>query len=690
VLERSSFFSAHPLLSSFVELAPATPLDPTPVHPLMMPELPHFAAPSQPSIGTQAISLVDTGALETTTPPVNGVAPDVQQALQAFFAQPDWQSQLSVNLPWSFRAFQISWLANSVAQGNFSALPPIQVVPADTLGDKSVSFDWLTGTISLSSDFMAQNASNPAATANTILEAMSAQKGYTSGSNRPWMEGNAWFSPIRGWGSNHWRPFNSLVEHDGGSWTGSWGMQPFKFGFGSTSSVFLTPLNQFNPNSTTPLNAAEQMMQSFFSQSNWTSQLPLSLWNQSSLWMMPYKFAMGNFQNFPKLQVMTGNELGGKALNYDASTNSIQVSNWFLEANQNDPSVVVKEVLNLNLHIQHGTLNYYAPPMGSETWTLNTATAEAQAQLVTFVSQPDWIEKVKPALGSSLNAEQANAIAQSLISGNLKIESLVKVVSAATLNGANSVYDPASKLIYLAQEFVDANTGNPDAIAGALVEEFGHYLDTQINTQDSPGDEGKLFAAIVGGTLLSAADWAAIKAVDDSLPPVIDVYKPLLDPAYSNAQTTLNALFAKPDWIDQLIPALGTSVNRDKAMAIAQSFLNGQLTLQSLVKVLPAQSMGGLDSVFDTTTNTIYLSQEFINRNAVQPEVMTQVLLEAFGHYLDSQLNSADSQGDEGQMFAAIAQGSLLSAADWYAMKAEEDRRTIVLDGQDRLVEVAA
>jgi hypothetical protein len=94
--------------------------------------------------------------------------------------------------------------------------------------------------------------------------------------------------------------------------------------------------------------------------------------------------------------------------------------------------------------------------------------------------------------------------------------------------------------------------------------------------------------------------------------------------------------------------------------------------------------------VFDTTTNTIYLSQEFINRNAVQPEVMTQVLLEAFGHYLDSQLNSADSQGDEGQMFAAIAQGSLLSAADWYAMKAEEDRRTIVLDGQDRLVEVAA
>jgi hypothetical protein len=687
MLERSSLFSAHPLVSSFLERTATTPFETTPIHPLMMSELPHFAALSQSSLDTKSLPLVDAGPLETTAP-APGLAPDVQQALQSFFTQSDWRNQLSANLSWSFRGFQASWLANSIAQGNFSVLPPIQVVSGETLGDKSVSFDWLTGTISLSSDFMAENAGNPAAIANTIFEAISAQKGYSSGINRPWVEGNAWFSPMRGWGSSHRRPSNGFFATDDSPMS-FWGMQPYKVGFGSMSPFVLGQFAAASPTSTS-LNPAEQVMQSFFSQSNWSSQLPLSLWNQSSMWMMPYQFSMGNFRNFPNLEVMTGNELGGQALAYDANTNSIQVSSWFLEANQDDSSVVVKEILNLNLHIQRGTLNYYAPLMGSETWTLDTATEDAQTQLVTFVSQPDWVEQVKPAFGDSLNVEQANAIAQSIISGNLKVESLVNVVSAAALNGANSVYDPASNLIYLSQEFVDANAGNSGAIASALVEEFGHYLDTQVNTQDSPGDEGKLFAAIVGGTLLSAADWTAIKAVDDSLPPVIDVYKPLLDPAYSNAQTTLNALFAQPDWIDQLIPALGTIVDRDQAIAIAQSFLNGQLTLQSLVKVLPAQSMGGLDSVFDTTTNTIYLSQEFINRNAVQPEVMTQVLLEAFGHYLDSQLNPTDSQGDEGQMFAAIAQGSLLSAADWYAMRAEDDQRTISLDGQDRLVEVAA
>jgi hypothetical protein len=331
----------------------------------MLPELPYFAALSPLSIGTKAAPLTEGGALETT-PPTNGIAPDVQQALQTFFAQPDWRNQLSVDLPWFFQLF---WLSTSIAQGNFAMLPPIQVVPAETLGDKSVSFDWLTGTISLSSDFMAQNASNPAAIANTILEAMSVQKGYSGGGKRPLGEGNAWFNPVRGWGSSHWKPFNSyhsFAGYDGDASAGSWGMQPFKFGLWSMRPFFL---GQFNADPTT-LNAAEQVMQSFFSQSNWVSQLPLSLWNQSSLWMMPYQFAMGNFQNFPKLQVITGNELGGQALAYDANTNSIQVSSWFLEANQENPSEVVKEILNLNFHIQRGTLNYYAPPTGSETWVL--------------------------------------------------------------------------------------------------------------------------------------------------------------------------------------------------------------------------------------------------------------------------------------------------------------------------------
>jgi hypothetical protein len=309
---------------------------------------------------------------------------------------------------------------------------------------------------------------------------------------------------------------------------------------------------------------------------------------------------------------------------------------------------------------------------------------------VAFVSQPDWIEKIKPAFGSDLNVNGANEVAQLITSGSFQFDALIKVVPAVALNGVNSVYDLNSNVFYLSQEFISANVDQPQAIASALIEEFGHFLDIQVNPQDSPGDEGKMFAAIVQGTLLSAVDWDALQAVDDSLPPVIDLFKPLLEPAYTNAQTTLNELFAQPDWVDQLLPTFGNEVDRTIATTIAQLFLSGQLQLQSLVKVIPAQSMGGLASVFDASTNTIYLSEEFVNRNVTQPEVMTRVLLEAFGHYLDAQLNTADAQGDEGQMFATIAQGTLLSAADWYAMKTEDDHITISLNGQAQWVESAA
>jgi hypothetical protein len=680
VLERNILYSTPLHSSAFLEQIQETALDPTPVHPLMMPEWSEQSILSQSIIET-SIAPVPNLNLFGITAPSTDIPSDVQQILQTFFAQSDWRNQLSTDISWSF---QTSWIAISVAQGNFDVLPPIQVVPADTLGDKPVAFDWLTGTISLSSDFMTENANNPAEIANTVLEAISAQTSYSHNSNHLWGESHVWFRPIQGWGSSHWRPFNSFWASDEGTMSV---LSPQRLPYLGSLHAFL--LGQ-SATPSTPLNAAEQVMQSFFSQPNWTSQLPLSTWNQSSLWMMPYRFSTGNFRGFPQLQVMTGNELQGQALAYDVNTNSIQVSNWFLEANQDNSATIVREILNLNLHIKRGTLDYYAPPMGSETWALDSAIADAQTQLATFVSQPDWVEKIKPAFGSTLNVDAANAIAQLIVSGAFDFASQVEVVPASALNGLNSVYDINSSVFYISEEFINANAHQPEVITSALIEEFGHYLDIQVNPTDSPGDEGQIFAAIVQGTTLSISDWNTLLTVDDSLPPVIDLYRPLLEPAYVEVQTTLNTLFSQPNWVDQIIPIFGSEIDQSIANAIAQFFLSGQLTVQSLVKVVPAQTMAGLDSVFDTTTNTIYLSQEFIDRNVNQPEVLTRALLEAFGHYLDSQINNGtDAQGDEGQMFAAIAQDSLISAADWYAMRGEDDLLTIALDGEDRPVEVS-
>ncbi|MEL0589047.1 MAG: VWD domain-containing protein [Planktothrix rubescens PR222] len=58
--------------------------------------------------------------------------------------------------------------------------------------------------------------------------------------------------------------------------------------------------------------------------------------------------------------------------------------------------------------------------------------------------------------------------------------------------------------------------GNVGAIASVLLEEYGHYIDAQINAIDSPGDEGELFADLVQGKALSQSELLGLWGEDDS------------------------------------------------------------------------------------------------------------------------------------------------------------------------------
>jgi hypothetical protein len=48
----------------------------------------------------------------------------------------------------------------------------------------------------------------------------------------------------------------------------------------------------------------------------------------------------------------------------------------------------------------------------------------------------------------------------------------IKIRGAAEINGANGTFAAATNTIYLAQEFVAANLGNPKAITSVLLEEL--------------------------------------------------------------------------------------------------------------------------------------------------------------------------------------------------------------------------
>jgi murein DD-endopeptidase MepM/ murein hydrolase activator NlpD len=97
-----------------------------------------------------------------------------------------------------------------------------------------------------------------------------------------------------------------------------------------------------------------------------------------------------------------------------------------------------------------------------------------------------------------------------------------------------------------------------------------------------------------------------------------------------------------------------------------------------------------VSGAFDSLTNTVYVSQQFLLQNANSPQAIAGVLLEEIGHSIDSRVNAVDAPGDEGQIFAAFVQGNNLSQADVVALQSENDRAALTLNGQPISVELSS
>ncbi|HEY9643773.1 MAG TPA: hypothetical protein V6C57_25005, partial [Coleofasciculaceae cyanobacterium] len=130
-----------------------------------------------------------------------------------------------------------------------------------------------------------------------------------------------------------------------------------------------------------------------------------------------------------------------------------------------------------------------------------------------FLQDPEFDSKMNIAFGDSWNHKAAALLIQKMALGEALPN--LQITSASTLNGAMGAYDAVNQTIYLSQDFLTTQTNNPEAIDQVLLEELGHYIDSQINSADAPGDEGAIFSALVMGQSLSAAQLASLKAEDD-------------------------------------------------------------------------------------------------------------------------------------------------------------------------------
>lgn len=79
--------------------------------------------------------------------------------------------------------------------------------------------------------------------------------------------------------------------------------------------------------------------------------------------------------------------------------------------------------------------------------------------------------------------------------------------------GADGAYAAATDTIYLAEAVL--RRAPAAAVLAVPLEEVGHSIDARVNRHDSPGDEGAIFAAVVGGDTLPAAALAELRGEQD-------------------------------------------------------------------------------------------------------------------------------------------------------------------------------
>jgi hypothetical protein len=163
------------------------------------------------------------------------------------------------------------------------------------------------------------------------------------------------------------------------------------------------------------------------------------------------------------------------------------------------------------------------PSLSLPSISTETLLSEAKTQATTLLSQlidtPALLADLHEAFGESWNPSDAEALVKDLAGGN-GWPSLV-VLEGAVLN-ANGAFSQETNTIYLSQEFLSRNVDNPKAITSVLLEEVGHYIDSKLNTKDSPGDEGAIFSAIVRGISVDRNTLSAIRIEDDSAYILVD------------------------------------------------------------------------------------------------------------------------------------------------------------------------
>ncbi|BAY87867.1 hypothetical protein NIES267_73910 (plasmid) [Calothrix parasitica NIES-267] len=140
------------------------------------------------------------------------------------------------------------------------------------------------------------------------------------------------------------------------------------------------------------------------------------------------------------------------------------------------------------------------------------------------------------------------------------------------------------------------------------------------------------------------------------------------------------------DKIKQFAKSSEFSTKMNKAFGktdnnLQKSWLEGRFDLPEIV-IISQQEINGADGAFAGATNTIYLAKEFLETNTLNTNTIVKLLLQEYGHFIDHSINSLDSPGDEGEIFAALVLKESLDESQLLQLQTKNDTAIIFLNNQ--------
>ncbi|WP_408975942.1 FG-GAP repeat domain-containing protein, partial [Planktothrix sp.] len=144
-----------------------------------------------------------------------------------------------------------------------------------------------------------------------------------------------------------------------------------------------------------------------------------------------------------------------------------------------------------------------------------------EEELTGFLASPTFATDLQTVFGQSTNVPEARTLIDALfVSDELP---QITLVSAELMNGAVGGFDSLTGTVYLADSLIDPNsvmtsdTEPSPHLVNVIIEELGHWLDSQLNQVDTPGDEGEWLAALVQGDGLSVSEIARLRSETDQV-----------------------------------------------------------------------------------------------------------------------------------------------------------------------------